>query len=332
MPTMKNSGDLLSSIASDLADNNAGLISAEDVRHNLEDTVYSINRIVCSGDTKVDFPFYNVVKITNQRATDLGEVPQDSATYGDLIVESGIFFPNAPVNESKRQTEPWLGEQGINHNNIDNLTVGDPHTQYYALNGARSLTANFKAGNNWVNASGYNDTGFKFEANGVGNQTILTSGKMQFGDGSVINNTVDNMAKAWVQFRANNGSNVPEVITYHNISGVYRIAEGKFEVHLASGLFKDAGGADTPHFVAIGTANGTTTAASYEDGTVNTVITALRQRIDSNPGRHACSVVVRTETGDYSDSELIDVVFYGLGQGVTAGPAPATASVSSGSF
>ena len=33
MPTMKNSGDLITSISTDLADNNAGLISAEDVRH-----------------------------------------------------------------------------------------------------------------------------------------------------------------------------------------------------------------------------------------------------------------------------------------------------------
>ena len=44
--TVKNTGDLLSSINGDLADNNAGLISAEDVRHNMADTVESINLIV----------------------------------------------------------------------------------------------------------------------------------------------------------------------------------------------------------------------------------------------------------------------------------------------
>ena len=48
--TVKNTGDLLSSINADLADNNAGLISAEDVRHNLADAVESINLIVSSGD------------------------------------------------------------------------------------------------------------------------------------------------------------------------------------------------------------------------------------------------------------------------------------------
>ena len=51
MATMKSSGDLIASISSDLADNNAGLISAQDVRHNMEDTAFSINRIVASGDT-----------------------------------------------------------------------------------------------------------------------------------------------------------------------------------------------------------------------------------------------------------------------------------------
>ena len=51
MPTMKNSGDLISSISSELADNNAGLISAYDVRHNMEDIAFSRNKIVASGDT-----------------------------------------------------------------------------------------------------------------------------------------------------------------------------------------------------------------------------------------------------------------------------------------
>jgi cob(I)alamin adenosyltransferase len=36
MATIQSSGDLLASIAADLSDNNAGLISAEDVRHNHE--------------------------------------------------------------------------------------------------------------------------------------------------------------------------------------------------------------------------------------------------------------------------------------------------------
>jgi hypothetical protein len=51
--TVKNTGDLLSSINSDLANNNAGLISADDVRHNMADAVESINLIVSSGDFDV---------------------------------------------------------------------------------------------------------------------------------------------------------------------------------------------------------------------------------------------------------------------------------------
>ena len=80
MATMKSSGDLIASISSDLADNNAGLISAQDVRHNMEDTAFSINRIVASGDTETEFPFYNNVTISNAEGT-----------KGKLYLESGVL-------------------------------------------------------------------------------------------------------------------------------------------------------------------------------------------------------------------------------------------------
>ena len=62
MPTMRTSGNLLANIAADLADNNAGLISAADVRSNMEDTVASISIIVASGDTDPKFAFINDVR------------------------------------------------------------------------------------------------------------------------------------------------------------------------------------------------------------------------------------------------------------------------------
>ena len=64
MPSQLNSGQLIANISSELADNNAGLISAYDVRHNLEDIAFSINKIVASGDTEVAFPFFNAVKFS----------------------------------------------------------------------------------------------------------------------------------------------------------------------------------------------------------------------------------------------------------------------------
>ena len=60
--TIKKSSDLLTYISTVLADNNAGLISAEDVRASIYDTAESINSIVGSGNHDTAFPFteYNV--------------------------------------------------------------------------------------------------------------------------------------------------------------------------------------------------------------------------------------------------------------------------------
>ena len=70
--TMKNSGELITSINDDLADNNAGLISAEDVRHNMRDIAYSINHIVASGDTDVKYPFFNDVRFKHHGTPGIG--------------------------------------------------------------------------------------------------------------------------------------------------------------------------------------------------------------------------------------------------------------------
>ena len=55
--SIKSQSEIKSSIQSELADNNAGLISAYDVRHNMEDIVDSINTIVSSGDFDAGTPF-----------------------------------------------------------------------------------------------------------------------------------------------------------------------------------------------------------------------------------------------------------------------------------
>ena len=113
MPNQLNSGELVANISSELADNNAGLISAYDVRHNLEDIAVSINKIVSSGDTNTEFPFYNIVKISAEMATDPESV---TTTSGDIVIESGAFFPNSPYGDhDKRQVRPFLGagDRGI---------------------------------------------------------------------------------------------------------------------------------------------------------------------------------------------------------------------------
>ena len=86
--TVKNTGDLLSSINGDLADNNAGLISAEDVRHNMADTVESINLIVSSGDFDTTWAFVNDVRAKRNSVTNTG---------GLFVAESGLVGVVLPV-------------------------------------------------------------------------------------------------------------------------------------------------------------------------------------------------------------------------------------------
>ena len=88
MPNQLSSGVLIASISEDMADNNAGLISAQDVRHNMEDTVYSIRKIVASGETESTFTFYNPIVASTGTVGVAG--PVAGATSGDIIVESGF--------------------------------------------------------------------------------------------------------------------------------------------------------------------------------------------------------------------------------------------------
>ncbi len=297
MPNMLSSGDLIASISSDLADNNAGLISAEDVRHNMEDTAFSINRIVASGDTNVEFPFFHQVR-----------AKKTGSNYGRFIPESGIEFPNSPVNNTALQVQPFLGVGRLNHNELDNLDTGDVHTQYYALNGARALTANFKAGNNWVNASGTDNVGFKFvPVDNHPTQEIYTSGTMRWGDGSSMPNG-KGLAKAWCNFNASGNlfgnQNLPYVRSYHGIDSITRLAPGKLKITFTSGTFHNN------DYVAFGQANGRITAGSQEDFAINTV--GITQRVgDDGTSLRSCTFLILNEAGEYVDSEICDFAAYG---------------------
>ncbi len=326
MATMKSSGDLIASIGSDMADNNAGLISAEDVRHNLEDTAFSINRIVASGDTETEFPFYHNVKIA---ATGRGTNDVD----GKLIMDSGIKFPNAPNGDtSVLQLVPYPGPWGINHNQLSDLTTGHPHTQYYHVNGVDQannvLNGHVPVGHsNWINASGYASIGFRFVPVNGHHQEIYTSGTLRFGDGSSIENG-KGMADAWCMFNASGDGtdNLAEIRSYHNISGIERLAPGKLRITFPSGLFRNN------DYVAIGHSTGSSASGSKEDMTVNTVGTVLRHGNDGaddvdNP--RTCTYVIRNESGDYVDAEICDFVAYGYEPGETSGIVPFTTKSSS---
>lgn len=311
MPTMKSSGDLIASISTDMADNNAGLISAEDVRHNMEDVAYSINRIVASGDTMTEFPFYNNIRA---RCTDFATTAELSGT-GIFIAESGIQFPN---HNSTIQIEPFLGVSSLDHGSMAGLG-DDDHPHYYNITGV-SVANNVLQGNvpvghsNWINASGYDNTGFRFVPVGPGqDQEIYTSGTLRFGDGGSIPNAKGH-AKAFVRFDGNNGASDVDIYTYHNVSGVGKVGAGKYEIHFNSGVF------DNPNYIlAVATANGTTASGSLEDMDVNTATCVLRGPIGGNDHRQLATLAVQDEASQYVDAKLIDVVFFGLEPGESSG-------------
>lgn len=312
MATMKSSGDLIASISADMADNNAGLISAEDVRSNMEDTAFSINKIVASGDTETAFPFYNNVTIK-----------KTGSNKGELYVESGVKFPNGPANPSEFQVEPWLGAGRLAHNDLAGLTTAHPHTQYYHVNGVTQadnvLQGHVPVGHaNWINASGYSDVGFRFNPKSDDGKTqdIMTSGTFAFDDNSRIANA-KGTAKAWCHFNASGDSldNAPEIYSYHNISGISRFAPGKIRVTFTSGTFRNN------EYVAIGTSNSRGSASSPADFDVNTVGIVERTGNDGTALR-SLTFCILNDADEFVDAEQCDLVVYGYEPNESSGTVP----------
>lgn len=305
MAEMRTSGVILGNIAEQLADNNAGLISAADVRSNMEDIVFSINSIVASGDTDGMFPFFNDVKAQH----DVSE-----GTGGTFIAESGITFPNSASPE--RQTEPFLGVGGLQHNKLGGLTDGDPHTQYLNVGGHNAsnneMTGNLELANNWIGASGDSYAGFKFSKNSDGTEDILTSGDLVFDDDSRIN-TGKSTAKAWINFDGSGTVSPPNPVirSSYNVSGIQRTAQGKYIITFMNDVFQDN------NYVAIGNSNATTASGSAEDFDLNTV--GLVSRVGDGAGTpRTLTYLCRNDNGEFVDSEMNDLVVFGLGPSVTA--------------
>lgn len=309
---MRTSGNILSNIATNLADNNAGLISAADVRDSMEDTVFSISSIVSSGDTDVLYSFKNDVRIKHE-----------GGTGGRLIAESGVSFPNSPWNAASLQIQPFLGVGNLQHNDLAGLTDGDPHTQYVNTSGhlaaSNHMTGNFQLGNEWIGASGNDNVGFKFAPNGDGTETILTSGTIKFKDNSKISSGFG-VAKAWLNFDASGVGNVPVVNSWHNIDQVERLAEGKFKFTFTSGTFANN------NYVAIGTSNARTAAGSQEDFDVNTVACVLREGDDASALRTITYVIIN-DADEYVDGQINDFVAYGYEPGASSGTPPTVVGI-----
>jgi len=304
--TIRSKSVLINNINNDLADNNAGLISAADVRNNMVDIVDSINQIVASGNFNADTPFINTVKLQI-----------NNNTGGVLIAESGIRFGIG--GSSALQTQPFLGVTSINHNQLSNLTAGDPHPQYILTSGARIFTGNLGLGNNWINSSGSRVAN---ESNGRGLQFVYQSSNeesVNVGSGTSIKflkdqsiiNSARGVAKAWINFDASGINHIPVVKDSYGIYGLHKHEVGKFTITFNSGILKDN------NYIAFGYSNATSTSGSKEDFVNNTVGLVSRAGNDSTSLR-TLTFVVRDEGGQYVDSELNHLIVFGtepLGSG-----------------
>lgn len=305
MAVVRNSGELISYISGVLPDNNAGQISASDVRSSIVDTVASIVAIVSSGDF-IEYPFVNNIKIVRT---------QGQSNTGSLIVESGIRFPNSS-DGNQLQLVPYPGPGAINHNSLQNLTADDPHTQYIPANGGRPFTSNVAMGNMWVNASGSstiqstNGKGLRFMySSDATRETIDVGSGTQFTflkDNSVLT-SARGIAKAWIRFEASGvgGPGTPVVLDSYNVSGIRKEAIGKFTIIFHSGVFANN------NYVAIGHSNGRSQASSRDDFSENTVGLAYRVGDDVTKLRSISFSVLSEDTGAYLDGIVNDLVVFG---------------------
>ncbi len=324
MPTIQDSGAILISISSDLSDNNAGLISAEDVRHNMEDTVASVGKIMSLADTENTYYFQNTVKVSGD----------DSGAAKMFITEGGVQFPNTPVDypllTNNIQVEPYPGSGKLDHNLLTNRTgdSNDCHPQYLLEAGGSTggMRGNLRMRQNgvdphWIGPSGVDDEGLQFTYDGTV-PVINARARIVYADGSThedVNGsgTAKGIAKAWCNFDASGNSpvGVPVVRSSYNIDSVQRINKGVIKITFASGIFADN------NYVAIGTSNANTSSGTFDAFDINTVGLTMREGDDANSLR-SIHYVIRSDDNDLVDAELNDFVAYGLGPGTIADPSP----------
>lgn len=291
---IRSQTQIVNNINTNLADNNAGLISAADVRENMKDIAESITTIVGSGnfDSQTPFTAANVrAKITNNQ-------------YGTFIAESGVSFPNG----GGTQYVPYPGPSNIQHNELAQLTEGNPHTQYMHTNGINRAIGNMPMGNIWINSSGNatalnsDNRGFRFTYIDNNNELIRVGNKstMKFDiDGSTMV-TAKSTAQAWIRF---NGSGNMDIVSSYNIKQLIKTSTGKFEVYFRDGLF------DNGNYVAIAHSNSRTDSDSGEDFDINTVGIVTREP-------NYLTFYILNKSSEYVDAAVNDLVVFGNASGV----------------
>jgi hypothetical protein len=306
--SIKSQNEIRANIQSELADNNAGAISAYDVRHNMEDMIDSINQIVASGDFDAETPFTG----SNVRAK------INDGDFGMFIAESGINFPNGGGS----QFVPYPGPANVNHNTLGNLTVGDPHTQYLPLAGGRIMSDNLGLGSNWVNSSGNagimssDNRGLQFQALSSTKENIHVGSETKFifdTDNSQLA-TSKGVAKAWINFDASDGITVRDS---YNIKQIEKVESsvGKYKITFVSGVLGNN------NYVVMAGSNARSDNDNGEDFSINNVGVVKRLGDDTSTLR-SLTFYVLNDAGQYVDAAVNDVVIFGREAGSSSGVQP----------
>lgn len=291
MASVKDKAVLQNDIVTALADNNAGLISAQDVRDNMDNIVESMANIVAKSDMNVTNPFQS-----NVRAKIV------AGTNGEFIAESGVRFSS--IGGDNLQLVPYPGNDRVDHNLLDNLAIGDVHTQYLNVNGQRKMEGNLGLDDYWLNSAGNNDgnnattdRGIQFEYVAVddiekvhiGNKSVI-----EFDEDASTVNSSKGVAKAWVNFDASNGI---VINAGYNIASIQTSADGKFIINFKNPI-------PVP-YVALGNSNSTTGNSNNTDFDLNTVGIVERTT-------NYVSFVIRNDNGEYVNAKVNDLVIFGL--------------------
>lgn len=308
---------LLYDIDTSLADNNAGLISARDVRENMANVAESIPYIIASGDWEsVGTQF-----ISNMYLKKTVDVVNSTVEGGVIIVESGIQFNN-DIAGGELQVHAYPGPTGINHNDLANLAANDDHPQYLNVNGVRNMGANLGLDTNWINNDGIATSsghGFQFEKVSV-DEEIIHVGEDSYlkfdSDASEIK-TGKSTAMAWISFNSVDGGSEATTVTVnssYNIDMIERVVEngspvaGKFKIYFKQGLF-DAADTTGVNICAIGTSNARQSNASGGDFDQNTVSCVVRNS-------DYVTFYVQDDTNAFRDAEVNDLMVFGVASGV----------------
>lgn len=304
--SIKSRQQIMDNINMDLADNNAGLISAADVRNNMFDIANSLISMVASGDFQTT-PFRNgTVRIALN--------PNDPDS-GKLSVGSGVEFSTG------LQTVHYPGPFGIKHNQLDELDIGDPHPQYVNVSGTRMMVRNFGLGNSWINSSGNaslettNNRGIRFVSVDENLETIVVGNKsvFRFNTDSSILPSAKGAAKVLLNF---DGSVTPPVVrSSYNVAQLRKDDHGKFTIVFTSGTFANN------NYVAIASSNARSDGDEAADFSINQVGTNVRLGNDQTSLR-SMSFYVLNDAGQYVDAEINELVVYGLSPGENPGASP----------